>query len=194
MELWLQIALAVLILVVGIFIGRIPIRGLYKLLGNAMSALKAEKETTQSLRNRLSNATSDSTHYKNRMNLANANLAKAQASAEVLHKGCKNGDEWSDHTEEFPSGLTPARRKVLEEKRIREEEAERRAEAKRQAERKVREEKERKEREAREAARKKSQRSSSGYTDGGAGFIAVAASVDTSFSSCDSGGGGGDCG
>lgn len=208
MELWLAIVIAALALVAGIFIGRIPIKNLYRLLENAMDAYNREKKANKELVNENNHQASQNRTMKNTLASTEAAQSEAVTAAIALHKTCKNGDNWSDHTKAHPEGMTPARRAAIA-KQEREAELARQKQVKRDAEAAAKREKARKEAQAQrdeerkreQARRSSSSRTGSGYYDGGAAAAATVAAVidttssysppscDTSVSvSCDSGG------
>jgi len=182
MELWLAIVIAVVALGVGIAIGRAPLGKLNDRLSETLNLLNSEKIDNNSLRQQINVKTTDNRNLRTGKEAAESATEQAVAAAVALHKACKNGDKWSDHTAVHPEGLTPARREAIA-KQKREAEIARQKQAKLEAEAAAKREKERKaaqekrEKEQRER-RASSSRGSSGYSGyNGATEIAVAAAV-----------------
>lgn len=181
------IIMGAILFVLGIIIGRIPVRDLKRTANSLLASGKSWKSEAETTRRELNSEYRIRESFETRYH-------EAKGIAERFHGllGCKNGDSWSDHTDVQPAGLTPARRREIkaEEKRLRDA-----AEASR-----LRDEKERQEREKKRAeeAKRTSSRRSSGYMDGGVGLIAASTFDGGGFSGgggdCGGGGGGGDCG
>lgn len=97
------IVVGVLCFALGIFVGRKTV--LSKMLDVATSLRNSALSYKR--------AFEDESARANRAIDFNSSLRK---DAKRVHDalGCKNGDEWTDHTEEHPEGLTPKRRAQLE--------------------------------------------------------------------------------
>jgi hypothetical protein len=200
MDMWIVIVIAVVALGIGILIGRIPLRKLYALLSSTVSSAKTYKSRSENLQRQLGIAQGNARTAESRLEKAQEQTLIARKAAEVLHKSCPNGDQWSDHTLEHPNGLTPAVRRAIK-KRDEEARIAREAQAKRDAERRAKETAEREERDAEAAKKRRSSSSNTSgygtYDDGGAAAIAMAAAVSTTFDtpsvSCDTSSASVDC-